>query len=77
MTNSSPSLWKLIDGLKKEESLADLKMVHVKRGDHLPRAKKYKSHSEQIKKLVINYNPNQKVAFLRSIAHNLTLQRRT
>ena len=67
----NPNIWKLILALQKEESLVQAKVTHIKRGEEPKRKKKNISLDKRIKVLVEKYNPEDKLTFLRSIAHNL------
>ena len=70
VSNSHPSIWKLISVLKKEEALSQTKKLQFDRGDDFSgMSKKYKTINKRIKTAVERYNPEQKV--LRGIAHNL------
>ena len=70
-----PTIWKFIDGLKKEQSLNELKLEQFNAGQQPPpRKKKYRDVAERIKTLVSEYGKRSNVDYIRGIAHNLSLQ---
>ena len=76
MTNSilriHPNIWLLITHLKKEETLAQMKRTHYERGDVLRhQGKKYATINDRLQHVVSRYDPDDKIAFLKSIALNL------
>ena len=73
VTQSNPSLWKLLGALKKEEALSQLKRAEMDRGDSAPMKKRYKAVNARLKNLIENYNPEEKKKFLTSVAHNIAI----
>ena len=75
MTNSIPSIhpniWLLLTHLKKEEILAQMKRTHYERGDIKTPRKKYTTINDRLQHIVSRYDPDDKIAFLKSIALNL------
>ena len=68
ITQTHPTIWKLIVGLKKEETLAVTKIVQWER-DGEPN--KVRKTTENLKRLITTYNSEDKLKFLRGVAHNL------
>ena len=46
-------------------------MIHAQRGDNQQKKKKYQSADKRIKNLVESYDGEDKLAFLKAIAHSL------
>lgn len=69
-----PSLWKFINGLKKEESLNRLKIEQYIAGNEQPRKKIYKDTAQRIKTICEQYGNRPNLEYLRGIAHNFQLQ---
>ena len=68
-----PNIWKLIDALKKEETLSQTKKVHFDRGDDISQKKKYKDVNKRIQTIIDRYGEMDKLSFLRAISYNLHL----
>ena len=68
---SHPNIWKLIDVLKCEERFASAKLQKFIQGDEPSQKKKYRDMNLHIKNVMEKYDPNQKITFLKAIAHNL------
>ena len=69
------TIWKFIDGLKKEQSLNDLRLEQFTAGQPAAEGKKkYKDTSERIKSIVEEYGKRSNMDYLRGVAHNLNLQ---
>jgi hypothetical protein len=68
-----PTIWKLIDELKKEECLATLKKVQFNRGNTLDTKKIYKDKNVNIQILIDRYNSEDKLYFIKGIASLLKL----
>lgn len=67
-----PSIWKFIEGLKKEQSLNELKIEQFVAGiQQQPGKKKYKEVAARIKVIVADYGNRSLLDFLRGIAHNV------
>ena len=75
MTNSipriHPNIWLLITHLKKEEILAQMKRTHYERGDIKTPRNKDTTINDRLQHVVSRYDPDDKIAFLKSIALNL------
>ncbi len=70
-----PTIWKFIMGLKKEQSLNELKIEQYISGQNLLSGKRiYKDTAEKIKSHVLNYPNSDRMEYLRSIAHNFSFQ---
>ena len=77
VTNTHPSIWKLLDALKNEESLAAFKMAQYRaKGKEalLRKVKKYQDNNDRIKNLIAKYDPTKKMQFLRGVAYSLKMQ---
>lgn len=70
-THPNPNLWKLIDGLKKEECLGKKKMMDLERGDRPHRKNKYKDIHKSICITVRSYATGQVMSYLRTISMNM------
>ena len=71
VTSKHPNIWKLIDALRKEEFLTQTKIIQAQRGDSLQKKRKYQIIDTRIKNLVESYDGEDKLAFLKAIAHSL------
>ncbi|QQP42000.1 Putative LOC100898192, partial [Caligus rogercresseyi] len=60
ITCAHPNLWKVIEFLKKEETLAKKKYIDAFRGD-ITRKTSYNKIDERLHRLVLSYNPSQKI----------------
>lgn len=70
---SLPSLWKLIEQLKKEEGLQHFYIVQLMNGASVPKRRKYRCCEARIRTIMQRYPTMNFVDFLRSIAHNLAI----
>lgn len=71
---SHPSIWKFIDGLKKEQSLNEFKVEQYISGQQPPAGRQiYKDTAERIKRIVENYRERPLLDYLRGISHNFNL----
>ena len=70
-----PSLWKFIDALKREQSLTEIKIAKLNRGEECERStRKYKESANRLKKIVDSFEEYEdEIKYLRTIAHNLRL----
>lgn len=70
-----PSIWKFINGIKKEQSLNEMRLEQYIAG-HQPQAGRriYKDTADRIKLIVADYGLRPITDYLRGIAHNLSLQ---
>ena len=57
--------------LENEETLAQMKRTHYERGDIKTPGKKYATINDRLQHVVSRYDPDDKIAFLKSIALNL------
>lgn len=62
-----PNLWRLIKGLKKEDILANGKRIKFEQSGSVC---KPTTVTKNIKSLTEKYDPNDKMRFLRAVAHN-------
>ena len=73
ITNSHPSLWKMIDGLKVAEKKARKKLVEYDRGDDFAQKPCYRKLNIRLKNLVERYDSSQpieqKIKFVKSVSH--------
>ena len=75
LSANHPTIWKFIDGLKKEQSLNELKLEQFTAGQPAAEGKKkYRDTSERIKSIVEEYGNRSNIDYLRGVAHNLNLQ---
>lgn len=70
ITSNHPNLWRLIDALKKENALTELKRIQYLNGE-TEQKKKYKDINKRIDSILNSYNANDKLLFLKSISYNL------
>ena len=70
-----PSLWKFIDALKREQSLTEIKIAKLNRGEECERStRKYKESANRLKKIVDSFEEYEdEIKYLRTVAHNLRL----
>lgn len=66
--NCHPSIWKLINCLKKEEAMAVTKKLAHERGDSVPKTK-YFFLNERLLSLCRKYSSVEKMGFLKVVAH--------
>jgi hypothetical protein len=69
---SHPSIWALLNALKKEEGLSETKMLQTESGVRPRKKKKYTEVNSRVKKLVENFNIDDIMPFLKGIARNLS-----
>ena len=67
VTNSHPTIWRLIECLRREEGLASKRLVDLRMGNS-DRKKKYRSINEKLDKILKRYDPDQKRIFLENIS---------
>ena len=66
-----PTIWKFIDGLKKEQSLNELRVEQYIAGQQPPASKRiYKESAMRIKAIVNDYTGRPLLDYLRGVAHN-------
>jgi len=66
-----PTIWKLIDALRDEATLAEQKIDARRAGQNIRRGTNYRLHAKRILNTVEQYNAMPRADFLRSLAHNL------
>lgn len=67
-----PTIWRLIDTLKKEQGLTEIKINQLMVGQEPPaKRKKYREVATRIENIVATYNDCDKKEYLIGIAHNL------
>ena len=64
-----PTIWKLIEALKKEECIAVKKKSDFHRGIIVPQ--KNKIANKRVMALLDKYTPEDKIKFLKGIAHSI------
>lgn len=70
-----PSIWKFIEGLRKEQSLNELKIEQYIAGEPLRKQKKiYRDTAKRIETIVSEYGERPDLDYLKGIAHNFKLQ---
>ena len=68
-----PSIWKFIDGLRREEALIRLDHAAQARGEMPPRkTKKSAQISARVLKMVEEYNNRETKEYLKAIAYNFS-----
>ena len=67
------TFWKLLDNLKREESLTQVQILHCL-GGHAPtpERQRYVDGSARILRIVDDYPNREPIYYLQSIAHNLS-----
>ena len=70
ITQTHPSIWQLITGVQKEESLSVAKLAEFDRGMCQSRVMPVTS---ALQNLLQNYDSEDKLKFFRGCAHNLKL----
>ena len=72
ITYTHPNIWKLSNGLQKELSLSETKILHKDRGDVASKKKMYVLLNERIKKQVEGYRKKvNKLDYLENVSRNL------
>ena len=75
LSANHPTIWKFIDGIKKEQSLNEMKLEQYVGGvQPPPRKRVYKDTADRIKNIVAEYGLRPLNDYLRGIAHNFSLQ---
>lgn len=71
---SHPTIWKFLNTLKSEQSRNEMVYEKMIAGEEaLPQKKKYKNHTDQLKKLVSNYKKTDTMVYLKGLAYNFNL----
>ena len=72
ITAKHPTVWSLIDALKQEQGIVEMKVSQVIGGQVLStQRKKYKDLNERILKIVQGFDGNNVLEYLSGIAQNL------
>lgn len=68
-----PNIWKFVSAIKREQSLAELRIEQYVGGQvPPPKRKKYKDSAERLARVVNNFIPNvNAIEYLRGIDHNI------
>ena len=67
-----PSIWKLIDALKKEESLQNFRVLQILVGNNPPKRRRYADTQQRVLKLVRKYpTTTDKIQYVSGLAHNV------
>ena len=75
VTATHPSIWKLVNGLKQEDSLASFKVSQF-RGGVVPEQRRcYRDLAKGLKKICEEYDSTNKLAYLRNLAHKIKFYR--
>ena len=75
-TSRHPSIWRFIDGLKKEESLQYCQLQRFQTGNPPPPpAKRYKDNNSRLSTLTVRFNEGDinRLDFLRGVSYNFDL----
>ena len=72
MTNAHPTIWKLIDCLQREDSLASKKLLDIRTGVHESKSK-YRKLKEKLNFLVRECDGEDPQSFLETIPARLIL----
>lgn len=71
-----PTIRRLIDTLKKEQGLTEIKINQLMVGQESPaKKKKYREVATRIENIVTTYNDCDKKEYLIGITHNLEMQK--
>ena len=72
---SHPSIWKFIEGLKREQSLQEMKIAQYLSGTPIPSTKKkYRDSSKRLQSIVSNYSETIDLPeYLSNISYNVCL----
>lgn len=76
-TSVHPNFWNLCKSHSKEEALTQTKIGHIRRGDTIPKSKKYGAIDSRLKQLVCGfqdgngYQDGDRLPFLQNIAQSL------
>lgn len=66
-----PTLWKLIEGLSKQQTINAVKVCQLRRGDVVPKKKKVLSTDQRLQTLLDRYSKDDKVGFLNTIVYTI------
>ncbi|KAK4877489.1 hypothetical protein RN001_009995 [Aquatica leii] len=66
---SHPTVWQFIDRLQKEISLQHSYYLQHISGQRIPQKKKYRDLNTRIEQIVASYDPDNKMQYLRTLAH--------
>jgi hypothetical protein len=75
LASHHPTIWKFVDGLKKEQSLNQMKIEQFIAG-HQPaaRRKRYREAAMRLQTIALDFTNRSRMDYLRGIAHNIELQ---
>jgi len=69
-----PTIWKLIDGIKKKQSLTEVKVEQLISGQPPPPSRKvYRDLTERLRNVMMEYGNLSELDYLRGIAFNIDL----
>ena len=68
-----PTIWKLINVLKREEGLANAKLQKLQQGEQVVQRKKYANRNKHVLNLIENYDCANKLQYLKNIALSIKL----
>jgi hypothetical protein len=76
LSAAHPSIWKLIETIKEEQSLTEMKMAQIIAGGNPsePRRKKYRELEDRLLNVVSNYGNDPISDYLTGIAQNISFQ---
>lgn len=67
---SHPTMWKFLNVLKSEQSKNEMVFEKIIAGEEeLPQKKKYKNHSDQLRKIITNYKKIDNMSYLKGAAN--------
>lgn len=66
-----PTIWKVIDGFKKQQTLTELKIEQQRAGHVIQRKKKYANKDSRIQTLVNSYDGAAKMELLNGVSYNI------
>ena len=72
ITNSQPSFPKLVNHFQREQAVQDAKYAKWEGGNRHPQSKSSKECIERLYNLVIDYEKQDTITFLKGIAQNFT-----
>ncbi len=71
---TNPTIWAFIKTIQKEESYTKLVINQIESGHTVShQSQTYRQTADRIRKLVIQYNGNDKIGYLRRLANNVNL----
>lgn len=70
---SHPTIWKLVEDLKKQQVLNSFNIEQLIRGENIQKKKKYRDLTIRLENLVQSYSFQNILTYLRGVAHNFQL----